>query len=81
MNGCKYCRVEPNGDIPYDRESIWVRKFMSLMGIDFDLQIWFTTKNNLAIDLENDRYPFEKGAVVKINYCPMCGRKLGGDTE
>jgi hypothetical protein len=54
---------------------------MSLMGIDFDLQIWFTTKNNLAIDLENDRYPFEKGAVVKINYCPMCGRRLGGDTE
>ena len=80
MNGCKYCRVEFDGDIPDDRKSLQIKNFMSIMGNKIDLLAMITTGDTLAFDPTSKALNyFGETKYIKINYCPMCGRKLGGE--
>ena len=82
MSECKYCRVEPNGDIPDDRRSFWYKKILSIFGRNIELQLMITTGGNVEAELlDREGRTYSDTKIIKINYCPMCGRKLGGDTE
>ena len=67
--GCKYCRMEENGDIPEDHLDIFdiCIGYVFGRGLHIDGMIY---KNTLSIT-ENDTI-----AEIPIKYCPMCGRKL-----
>lgn len=75
-DGCVYCRMEDNGDIPRDRVGILDWNLMRLGNKVFCVQF--------CIVDDTIEYSFgEKGGdyVVdfgkeRINYCPMCGRRL-----
>ena len=75
MGKCKYCQIENKKDcmpqflICENREVIVFKAVLSAF-IDPD-------KRTLTVDCEGDGMysPFIEGAI-KINYCPMCGRKL-----
>lgn len=92
---CLYCYMEENGDIPSDRESIvdividldidqnTVTKHDSKLkfrintvsGIDNDklcITSWMEDGSGKA-------EVFSTCEEVKINYCPMCGKKLHSD--
>ena len=82
MNGCKYCNIEPNGDIPDDRRSFWYKKILSIFGRNIDLQLMITTGGNVEAELlDREGRTYSDTKIIKINYCPMCGRRLGGDME
>lgn len=70
MDGCKYCRMDPNGDIPEDREDLINVK----VGKVFDSDVFASVvivRNKMDLIGGNN---FCK--EIKINYCPICGRKL-----
>lgn len=39
---------------------------------DSDLELWVNTDNTMLIN----NYVNQKETHIKINYCPMCGKKL-----
>jgi hypothetical protein len=67
--GCKYCCMGEDGDIPYNRKNLIEHKVGNLFGQD----IWLTGV------IYNNKLSLTRGMYVKdfqIKYCPMCGRKL-----
>ena len=69
MRECTYCYME-DGDVPSDRKNLIQRKVGSLYGRDIWL-IGMICKNVLHVT-QGDY----DGVETKINFCPMCGRKL-----
>ena len=69
MDGCKYCRMEKNGDIPEDRLDIFSVCIGNVFGRELRID-GMIYKNKFSIT-ENDTI-----AEIPIKYCPMCGRKL-----
>lgn len=70
MDGCKYCRMEPSGDIPEDREDLINVKAGKVF--DSDVYVSVVIVRNKMNLIGGCNYCKE----VKIHYCPMCGRKL-----
>lgn len=50
-----------------------------ILGIQFYTCVWSNLKELRTIfgDFYGNKYGSEWDGKVKINYCPMCGRKLG----
>ena len=69
-DGCEYCRMEPNGDIPEDRKDLFNLKIGKVFDTDAFLSV-FVIKKKLSL-VGGNNYCKE----VRIHYCPMCGRKL-----
>ena len=70
--GCIFCALEENGDIPEDTEDLFDEKF------DFiQIQIG-NNANDFNLAITDGKY----GASVlysknlKFSFCPMCGRNL-----
>ena len=76
MAECRYCNFAPNGDIPANRKNLFRYKLLSTKSKDIflDAIIECTKKGTevMSIGLDIDR----NDTIVKINFCPMCGRKL-----
>ncbi len=66
---CKYCFPRNQGDCLAEK-SIWNRTF-KVFGNPFEIDLSVVTnKKLLGFSIENT------DVDIKINYCPMCGRKL-----
>ncbi len=76
MSECKYCRMEPNGNIPDDREDIFRLEVMKLFGRSFVL--YGSILHSRLGFTDSLGYTSEE---IKINFCPMCGRKLIAEKE
>lgn len=81
--GCRYCRMEENGDTPYDRKYIIFKAnemFTILKRAKADVGLFSGNELHLSIDVEDALCPSTPDriyrGVAKIKYCPMCGRKL-----
>jgi len=70
MEGCEYCRMEPNGDIPEDRKDLFNIKIGRVFDHDELLSVCIV-KNKMDLIGGNNYCK-----SIKIHYCPMCGRKL-----
>lgn len=70
MENCKYCSMEPNGNIPADRKDLFTYKLGKLFGEEIILY-GLVCRNKLSI-IGNSSTAKE----IKIKYCPMCGKKL-----
>ena len=70
MEGCEYCRMEPNGDIPEDRKDLFSTRIGRVLDTNVLLSICIV-RNRMDI-IGGNNYCKE----VKINYCPICGKKL-----
>ena len=74
MNECMYCTMNENGDIPMERKDVFNIGLGNAFG--YELRVTGTIgHNNLFIGTEVGIYsgPCDP---IKINYCPICGRKL-----
>ena len=78
---CKYC-TEQNESIFYDKDSNGIREVviehdgtLSISSNDYDRE---ESKKTQAIgfSLHESALMAQYSISVKINYCPMCGRKL-----
>lgn len=78
---CKYCKVDERQEI---RKNLF-RKTLPFGQMKFiiDLDIIGDDENvSLLVDVypkDSDSQIFDK--VIKIQYCPMCGRKLTNEIE
>lgn len=70
MEGCEYCRMEPNGDIPDDRKDLFNIKIGKVFDTEALLSVVIVKRKMSLIGGNN----FCK--EIRINYCPICGRKL-----
>lgn len=62
---CKMCELEDYIEV------------IELLNPEFERRACLTNNNGIhTIDIAINS-PFDDLAVIKINYCPMCGRKLG----
>ena len=71
---CKYCETDERGDVLKDHKNLHGAPddaTAALFGIYGDAISGYVSINNTIIDGMDFN--------VKINYCPMCGRKLGGN--
>lgn len=83
MNKCEYCNKKKSFEEEANK-SIISKEFKN--EIDVILEI---DRNKLCLFVDNLTYYnkdnwFEKSSCLtskKINYCPMCGRKLGDSNE
>ena len=69
---CLYCYMEDDGDVPDNRKSLFYFNFIKIFGRDdigLDAMIVY---NSIDICTDNAK----KSKQIKINYCPMCGRRL-----
>lgn len=70
---CEYCDMEPNGDIPVEREELidhMVPLGDAIMFLDASI-----AGHRLEYGLHS-KYFTVVDDYVEINYCPMCGRRL-----
>lgn len=90
MDGCKYCKVEPNGDIPDDLGQLIV--WEGVINVEEKAEteaasVYIHTKTRVSCDVEVTRNelclfidPEDTDTytlmTAPINFCPMCGRKL-----
>ena len=74
MDGCKFCRMEKNGDIPKDRIDLFRMNLGKMFNYEIEVD-GMIAHNALHIGPEIGHYS-ASGIEVPINYCPMCGRKL-----
>ena len=70
MEGCEYCRMEPNGDIPEDRKDLFNLKIGKVFDTEALLSVCIVRKKMSLIGGNNFCHE------IRIKYCPMCGRKL-----
>ena len=80
-NGCRYCRMETNGDIPDNHKSIKTKIYN---GIFKSFSIEVDIFNNMLCVYPSAEWggdPFLFSAKAPIKYCPMCGRKLEREVE
>lgn len=77
MDGCKYCRMNEDGDCPDDRKSLFDFEICRLTcsEIGKELHVDGTIYNNRLCVYLGGIYSLFSGEK-KIKYCPMCGRKL-----
>lgn len=80
MKKCKYCYFQYDGEIPRDRKDIFKIKIGSF-GKDplyLAASLCASKANNvLFLSVFNNGTAIDDGKFfTKINYCPMCGRKL-----
>ena len=87
---CNYCNFEQNGDIPEDREDLFNKDFYPQRivdvvddnrTVDIHIKVEVCCRESLQICKDGLYWSMEcddqiKEEVIKINYCPMCGRKL-----
>ena len=82
--GCEYCKSRGRKPLFYRRNS-WTESTewehsIAVKGRTLKVEIWESEYDPYALDFDGDcgvyrdRVDFRKG--VRINYCPMCGRKL-----
>ena len=81
MKACKYCREAEDYADDYDKQAVAIVEknipfdFVLKTKVSFSLGIF--PQNMLYLHVMPDNvsgnYVFQK----KINYCPMCGRRLG----
>lgn len=70
MGKCSYCH-----DKNLDGTKMMKGKSYNILGDKYDTAVYLReTNNNLVVEFGNEEI-FSK----KINYCPMCGRKLNTD--
>lgn len=84
---CKYCNNNPSFDEEVER--VYVDKYIYNNNEDDSKDLYqriLITDNKLRIEIDKfelnfDGYFDEDSYRIetKINYCPMCGRKLKGD--
>ena len=67
--GCKYCRMEENGDIPDDRKDVFNYRLGRLFGQDICLT-GMICRGKLCLITD------QTNKEIKIRFCPMCGREL-----
>lgn len=79
---CRYCAVKRNGDIPDDRKEFRIKNVTSIFGREIDVHLMITTDGDVESCLiDKNGRTYSNNYVLKINYCPMCGRRLGGEEE
>ena len=73
--GCKYCYME-DGDIPHDRKNLFDFNIGRMCNVNI-CAYSMICDNELAISVgAYNGISGSKDKIVKINFCPMCGRKL-----
>lgn len=73
--GCRYCREAESGvscGLTKDIVSFDIR---GILGSLFFVEC-YVHENCLGVSICSDGGDFQKGKSKRINYCPMCGRKL-----
>lgn len=71
--GCQYCRMTADDDVPDDREPVIEVTVGELSGLKLRI-LASIADDDLAVCL--DVPGSDKDEHVKICYCPMCGRNL-----
>ena len=77
MFECKYCKMLKNGDIPEDRINI-TEGIVSIGNIETTL-LASVEKGQLLVGWYGEEVIAEFSE--KINFCPMCGRRLSKENE
>lgn len=94
---CEYCKVAENGDIESKdlifgvvnhriKEKAINDHVAMKVDIDLTLPIYScvmvsANEQKMSLLLYTWDYKMDVQKDVKINYCPMCGRKLGDENE
>lgn len=73
MEKCKFCQLDNKGNIEDDWKFL-LDKTSRLGHVDFQLLVGIYEKELVTSLNINDEEAV--GAVAKIKYCPVCGRKL-----
>lgn len=73
---CRYCKVDELGDADGD-EFIHASLDMPLKE-KFEISIDLTAKGELLLYGNYEEGEGDALGKLKIKYCPICGRKLGG---
>lgn len=68
MNGCEYCRDDYASKPIYHVDGPIQRMDSSVWVVDDQIEIDLWGSGNIYV-------------IIKINYCPMCGRKLTDEKE
>lgn len=81
---CDFCKREEDGDVGPKRRMIDEQLNMGEFGeMDISLSLFSPDEKGPLRDLTISLVMTGKEIYrdVKVNYCPMCGRKLGGEQE
>ena len=73
---CKFCGELFNGDCNDSIMSGTINKFEVFNGYDIFVDL-FITDNELELYLDDSGENEILKKKIKINYCPICGRRLG----
>ena len=77
MDKCEYCEIYDgeSTSLTDENKPLLVKFFRTLMGRETELsvEIW---DNEMFLYMSDD-YNSEPIDKIKINYCPICGRKIG----
>ena len=76
---CMYCDMTPDGDIPADRESLIYEEFGEILGQKVAM-IGDIFQGKFEIEIAPFSVLSGKTIEIQIKYCPMCGRKLKGES-
>ena len=92
MNECKYCYMEENGDIPFDREDCFFIEDLSQKCAympRLSLQLTGSRRKGkgvfvLGLWVNSPGHQYSEDVyneALDFKYCPMCGRRLEGSDE
>lgn len=73
---CRYCHFKENGDVPKNHKELFTFKSALKFGyerVDIEGGIYDTNALLVVYRMPVDYYDI---GSLRINYCPMCGRKL-----
>lgn len=75
---CKYCQNELYEPFPDALESLNFNIIDDDSNDDTELSVTIVNRNTLDASLvsNNEYQDIQKSVQAKINFCPMCGRKL-----
>ena len=79
INECEYCHSDeaysgPYGRTPIDVPQDYLGSFNDEVFIDL-----YVLHSKLCLYIKGKKQPYQES--IKINYCPICGRKLNGGTK
>lgn len=67
---CKYCKEQKLGEENYI--GVFDSEYRKM-----NIEIYKSSLSFMIRDCENGNLAKRKDYVIDINYCPMCGKKLG----
>lgn len=79
MAKCKYCSLEPNGDIPADTLDYVYEMLQLAPGLRIKIQVGNAGDGDVGVMVTKTSRGEEeviREKLLKFKFCPMCGREL-----